>query len=71
MNFVFHEWYRFEAWVDLSLTARQIFEIIFPSPEKWIFVILNKRAKFFVYQQISQDRNGNSKIPPAVKLILP
>ena len=40
-----HMRYRFEAWVDLSLTAGQIFDIIFPSPEKWIFVILNKRAK--------------------------
>ena len=28
-----HIRYRFEGWVDLSLTAGQIFEILFPSPE--------------------------------------
>ena len=40
-----HIGYRFEAYVDISLTAGQIFKILSPSPEKWIFVILNKRAK--------------------------
>ena len=40
-----HMKYRFEALADISLTAEQIFKIHFPKVEKWIFVILNKRAK--------------------------